>query len=352
MCSLWVAASVRCRRGLGTMTTTQLPTMEIAWRLRFRPRAAQESPHGGHDTVVGRCATSAAVEPPPTSAGGHWSRANLPLRCCPPVTRKRTATVLAGRPTAPRLRCRAGSADHFHAVEPGDGEAIWFLRTLMTVKASGAESGGGFSLIEVHYPPGFARRCMFIMMKTSPSTSWKARQPSSAVTALGSLSPERSWCCRVASATGSRSVTRSRQRCCRCRRRLAWSASSATPVARRLGMSFRQRNRPMSFGFVPVPSDMASSCLGRQASERPSAGVGGHAPRPEIRRLFSVTGRCPPRPVKTGERMFLWCTGGPAVGRAAQFAPPSEIAVDGGIYVLVDDGSPEYWRYEFVAAAR
>jgi quercetin dioxygenase-like cupin family protein len=47
-------------------------------------------------------------------------------------------------------------ADHFHAVEPGDGEAIWFLRTLMTVKASGAESGGAFSLIEVHYPPGFS----------------------------------------------------------------------------------------------------------------------------------------------------------------------------------------------------
>ena len=36
-------------------------------------------------------------------------------------------------------------ADHFHSVEPGDGEAIWFLRTLMTVKASGAESGGAFT---------------------------------------------------------------------------------------------------------------------------------------------------------------------------------------------------------------
>ena len=47
-------------------------------------------------------------------------------------------------------------ADQFHAVGPGDGEAIWFLQTLMTVKASGAESGGAFSLIEVQYPPAFS----------------------------------------------------------------------------------------------------------------------------------------------------------------------------------------------------
>jgi quercetin dioxygenase-like cupin family protein len=47
-------------------------------------------------------------------------------------------------------------ADHFHAVGPGEGEAIWFLQTLMSVKASGAESGGAFSLIEVHYPPAFS----------------------------------------------------------------------------------------------------------------------------------------------------------------------------------------------------
>jgi hypothetical protein len=33
------------------------------------------------------------------------------------------------------------------------------------------------------------------------------------------------------------------------------------------------------------------------------------------------------------------------------FPPPYEIEVDGGLYVLVDDGPPEHWRYEFVAAA-
>ena len=44
--------------------------------------------------------------------------------------------------------------------------------------------------------------------------------------------------------------------------------------------------------------------------------------------------------------MILWCTGGPAIGRAVQFPPPFELAVDGDIYVLVDDGPPEDWRYE------
>jgi hypothetical protein len=52
-----------------------------------------------------------------------------------------------------------------------------------------------------------------------------------------------------------------------------------------------------------------------------------------------------------GDRMFLWCVGGPAVGRAVVFPPPLEIDVDGGMYVLIDDGSPETWRYEFVADA-
>jgi hypothetical protein len=47
--------------------------------------------------------------------------------------------------------------------------------------------------------------------------------------------------------------------------------------------------------------------------------------------------------------MLLWCEGGPAAARAVTYPPPGEIEVDGGIYVLADDGPPEHWRYEFVA---
>jgi quercetin dioxygenase-like cupin family protein len=39
-------------------------------------------------------------------------------------------------------------------VGPGEGSAIWYLNTRMTIKASGATTGGGFSLIEAVLPPG------------------------------------------------------------------------------------------------------------------------------------------------------------------------------------------------------
>jgi hypothetical protein len=55
--------------------------------------------------------------------------------------------------------------------------------------------------------------------------------------------------------------------------------------------------------------------------------------------------------VDTGERMFLWCEGGPAVGRTVHYPPHLKIEVEGGIYVLADDGPPEHWRYEFVPTA-
>jgi hypothetical protein len=67
--------------------------------------------------------------------------------------------------------------------------------------------------------------------------------------------------------------------------------------------------------------------------------------------VLGLSTMCHARPVETGERMFLWCAGGPAVGRAVQFPPPLEIAVDGGVYILVDDGPPQHWRYEFVPTA-
>ena len=41
-------------------------------------------------------------------------------------------------------------------VHPDEGEAFWFLGTLMTVKAGTKETNGGFTLIESVSPPGFA----------------------------------------------------------------------------------------------------------------------------------------------------------------------------------------------------
>lgn len=49
-----------------------------------------------------------------------------------------------------------------------------------------------------------------------------------------------------------------------------------------------------------------------------------------------------------GERMLLPCVGGLTAWRAVAFPPPFEVETDDGIYVLVDDGEPNAWRYEFV----
>ncbi len=56
------------------------------------------------------------------------------------------------------------------------------------------------------------------------------------------------------------------------------------------------------------------------------------------------------RTMEPGERMLLPCRGGPAISRAERYPPRLEIAVEGGTYVLVDDGPPELWSYDFVPA--
>jgi hypothetical protein len=48
--------------------------------------------------------------------------------------------------------------------------------------------------------------------------------------------------------------------------------------------------------------------------------------------------------------MLLWCEGGPSIGRAIVYPPPLEIGVEGGTYVLVEDGPVEQWRYQFIAS--
>lgn len=55
------------------------------------------------------------------------------------------------------------------------------------------------------------------------------------------------------------------------------------------------------------------------------------------------------RIVEVGERMMIRCEGGPTTWRAANYPPPGEVALDDGIYVLIDDGPPDAWAYEFVA---
>jgi len=47
------------------------------------------------------------------------------------------------------------SSGLLRAVGAADGDAYWFLGTLMIIKATGEDTGGAFSLLEQLAPPGF-----------------------------------------------------------------------------------------------------------------------------------------------------------------------------------------------------
>jgi hypothetical protein len=52
--------------------------------------------------------------------------------------------------------------------------------------------------------------------------------------------------------------------------------------------------------------------------------------------------------MEPGDRMLIPCVGGPSSSRLVRFPPPLELPEETGLYVLVDDGPPERWTYEFV----
>ncbi len=52
--------------------------------------------------------------------------------------------------------------------------------------------------------------------------------------------------------------------------------------------------------------------------------------------------------IEEGDRMLVPCRGGPTMVRAVFYPPPIEIETADGIYVLVDDGPPETWLYDFI----
>jgi hypothetical protein len=54
--------------------------------------------------------------------------------------------------------------------------------------------------------------------------------------------------------------------------------------------------------------------------------------------------------LRHGDRMFIRCEGGPCTSRLEVFPPRIEIHEKNGFYVLVDEGPPESWTYQFVAS--
>ena len=54
--------------------------------------------------------------------------------------------------------------------------------------------------------------------------------------------------------------------------------------------------------------------------------------------------------MEQGERMLIPCFGGgPCMSRLEYYPPSLEIEERGGMYILVDNGPPEQWRYDWIA---
>ena len=51
---------------------------------------------------------------------------------------------------------------------------------------------------------------------------------------------------------------------------------------------------------------------------------------------------------RSGDRMLIRCDGGPSISRLEYFPPSLELREDDGVYVLVDDGPPHDWWYQFI----
>jgi len=62
-----------------------------------------------------------------------------------------------------------------HHLASGQGEAIWFMDTLMTVKASGRDTNDALSVVETLCPAASARRPICTTARTRRSTCWRAR---------------------------------------------------------------------------------------------------------------------------------------------------------------------------------
>jgi hypothetical protein len=51
--------------------------------------------------------------------------------------------------------------------------------------------------------------------------------------------------------------------------------------------------------------------------------------------------------LEPGDRFLVECDGGPSMSRLEAFPPRLEVQEHDGMYVLVDDGPRDQWRYVF-----
>ena len=107
-----------------------------------------------------------------------------------------------------------GTANSPYVLRRDEGEALWFLGNLVTLKATGAQTRGRLTVAEFLNPPGSLLRCTATSPRTSSSTSCPG-PPSSAATD-GSSPPGRATSCSSRSGYRTPSSWAQRSRCASC----------------------------------------------------------------------------------------------------------------------------------------
>ncbi len=97
------------------------------------------------------------------------------------VERKEEGTMSSREDQAQRESTADGAAEEaesrIFALDPGEGEAWWWMDGLATVKATTEQTGGRYTLVEVLVPEFPWKRvcCTSTTSRTKASTSWKER---------------------------------------------------------------------------------------------------------------------------------------------------------------------------------
>ena len=77
--------------------------------------------------------------------------------------------------TGAMLNAEGEAKSRTFAHHQGEGEALWWLGMLATIKATVEQTGGRYSLVEILAPDGYGACCTSITKRTKASTSSKAR---------------------------------------------------------------------------------------------------------------------------------------------------------------------------------
>lgn len=176
-------------------------------------------------------------------------------------------TIESGEGLGERNAWMSIRSEHY-VVSEEEAEAIWFLGTLATIKATAEQTHGALPVVEFTHPPGYRVPRTSTTRPTRPSTFSRARRRGSAATSHGEGNPDRSSGYHATGPTPTSWMATRRFVHWRSICRLDSSSSSPRPVNQRAGEHCLHRVSLTSRGSTRPPRRSASSTWPRRPIRR------------------------------------------------------------------------------------